>query len=674
MQNTTAVIFVTYIVQAAGAALVAVVFRSFQRHYQRGYLHYWTQSWFALCLALLGGTAALLTGRDGTGHLYALAIDVMTSAAGYLQIGWLLLGTRELTARRAVSVVFVRRILWALGLLGAASAAALFWDPDSEALRYLARVGVRSVAAGVAFCLAAVAVWRAERARVGLGHRLVCVSFFVYGLEQFPAFGVGVAAIVRGSLESYATFVGFFDFLVQFAMALGMVIWLLEDERQSTADAARQIEHLAYHDTLTGLPNRQLFLDRLGRAIASAHRTGHQLAVFFLDLDRFKLINDSLGHSVGDRLLQVVAERMRHLLREEDTVTRLGGDEFTILAPKVRHVEDAVTVARKVRDAVKHPVMLDGREFFISTSIGISMYPSDGEDGETLLKNADTAMYRAKATGRDTFQLYAPAMNAKALEQLALENGLRRAIVNDELELHYQPIIEMATERIVAFETVLRWRHSALGLLRPDNFIVLAEATGMILPIGEWVLRRACEQVRAWQRLGRPELRASVNLSPRQLQQPGFVRFVSQVLAETGLAPETLELEVTETMAMQSDDETVAKLRELKRMGVRIAIDDFGTGYSSLSALRLFPVDALKIDQSFVRDIAIDPNDAAIAAAVIALARTLRLSVIAEGVESDRQLAFLREQHCDYWQGYLHSRPATAAACEELLTREAEKV
>jgi len=449
-----------------------------------------------------------------------------------------------------------------------------------------------------------------------------------------------------------------------------MVIWLLEDERRTAVDAASQIEHLAYHDALTGLPNRQLFLDRLDVAIASAHRSGTQLGVFFLDLDRFKLINDSLGHSVGDKLLQVVARRIRALLRDDDTVTRIGGDEFTILVPSVERVEDATVVARRVRETLKHPIVIDGRELFVSASIGVSLYPSDGDDAETLLKNADTAMYRAKTQGRDTVQLYAPAMNARALEQLTLENRLRRALPNGELELFYQPIVAMSTRRICAMETVLRWRHPELGLLAPDAFVALAETTGLIVPIGEWVLRTACRQLREWQEGGLPELRAAVNLSVRQLQQADFVSLVSEILGETRIPPETLELELTESMAMQSDGDALGKLRELKRLGVRISIDDFGTGYSSLSALRLFPADSLKIDRSFVGQIATDPDDAAIAEAVIALARSLKLHVIAEGVETREQLEFLRDHHCDYWQGFLFCQPRPAAACSAMLSRE----
>jgi diguanylate cyclase (GGDEF)-like protein len=393
----------------------------------------------------------------------------------------------------------------------------------------------------------------------------------------------------------------------------------------------------------------------------------HRFAVLFLDLDRFKVINDSLGHAIGDRLLQSISRRLTGLLREGDTVTRIGGDEFTILVPHLQHSDDAIVVARKVRDALKHPIEIDGRELYVSTSIGISLYPNDGEDANALLRNADAAMYRAKAQGRDTFRLYAPAMNAKALEQLALENGLRKAIANGELIMHYQPIVSFATSRVIGVEALIRWNHPELGLLFPADFISLAEATGLIGPLGEWSLREACAQVKTLREHGLSNLHAACNLSVRQIQQLDFVETISSILHDTGLPAAALDLEITESIAMQSDDDTIEKLRAVKRLGVRISIDDFGTGYSSLSALRLFPVDSLKIDQSFVHDITATSGDAAIATAVIAMAHSLDLTVIAEGVETEGQLAFLRGRGCNAYQGYYVSHPLTAEECEAVI-------
>jgi diguanylate cyclase (GGDEF)-like protein len=432
-----------------------------------------------------------------------------------------------------------------------------------------------------------------------------------------------------------------------------------------------QLRRQVYHDTLTGLPNRALFQDRLALAVAQAHRHGKGLAVLFLDVDRFKVINDSLGHSVGDRLIREVAARLRSCLREGDTVARLGGDEFTLLLPDVGQAVDAAKVAKKVLDLVRMPFDLDGRELFVTSSMGISLYPDDGSDAETLVKNADAAMYRAKEQGRDHYQLYTPALNATALERLALESSLRRALAHDELLLHYQPILDVATRRLHGVEALLRWHHPELGLVPPAEFIPLAEVTGLILAMGPWVLRTACAQARAWQHV-QPGLRVAVNLSARQFQEAGLVGHVTDALADTGLDPRCLQLEITESSAMQNAQTAIQTLRELKALGVGLSIDDFGTGYSSLSYLRRFPIDTLKIDQSFIRDIGTDPDDAAIASAIIALAHTLKLTVVAEGVETEDQLEFLSRHGCDRTQGYLFSRPLSAERCTEVLAAPAK--
>ena len=428
-----------------------------------------------------------------------------------------------------------------------------------------------------------------------------------------------------------------------------------------------RIRSLAYHDTLTGLPNRLLFADRLGLAVAQAHRLGQRLAVLFLDLDGFKLINDSLGHSLGDRLLEVVAERIHGALREGDTVARLGGDEFTLLLPGVSRAEDAPKVAEKVLETVRQPIAIDGRELYVTGSVGISLYPDDGTDPETLVRNADAAMYRAKDRGRDSYELYAPAMNATAVERLALESSLRKALSQDALRLHYQPLLDLATGSVYGVEALLRWERPGHGLVFPDAFIPLAELTGLILPIGPWVWRSACLQVKRWHASGHGDLRLAVNLSARQFQQPDVAAQVTRALEETGFPPTHLDLEITESYAMQNPDAAIQTLRELKAVGVGLSIDDFGVGYSSLSYLKRLPIDTLKIDRSFVRDITTDPDDAAIVTAVIAMARTLELRVVAEGVETEPQRAFLAAQGCDRAQGFLWSRAVPAEECEKLL-------
>jgi diguanylate cyclase (GGDEF)-like protein len=389
--------------------------------------------------------------------------------------------------------------------------------------------------------------------------------------------------------------------------------------------------------------------------------------VLFLDLDRFKSVNDSLGHAAGDRLIQEVAERLRTCLREGDTVARLGGDEFTLLLPGVAQVVDAARVAEKVLDALRVPFLIDDRELLATASIGISLYPEDGRDADMLVKNADNAMYRAKQQGRDNYQLCAPALNATALERLALESSLRHAVGQDELVLHYQPVLDLVSGRVESMEALLRWRHPELGLVPPADFIPLAEMTGLVIAFSPWVLRTACAQAREWQAAGHPGLGVAVNLSARQFQHPGLVGQVKRALEETRLEARFLELEISESSAMQGPEANVPTFRALKALGVRLAIDDFGTGCSSLSYLRRFPIDALKIDRSFTAEITRDPDDAAIANVVIALAHTLKLRVVAEGVETDDQLSFLTARRCDQGQGYLFGSPRPAQDCTALL-------
>jgi diguanylate cyclase (GGDEF)-like protein/PAS domain S-box-containing protein len=431
--------------------------------------------------------------------------------------------------------------------------------------------------------------------------------------------------------------------------------------------AQELIHHQAYHDALTGLPNRMLLADRLNLALAHAHRQQGSLAVMFLDLDHFKLVNDTLGHSLGDRLLTALAERLKACVREDDTVARVGGDEFVLLLPGISRGEDAAKIAQKVLDYVSKPLLLDGHELFVTTSVGIGMYPSDGEETESLLKNADSAMYRAKEMGRNNYQLFTPAMNARAVLRLSLESGLRRGLERGEFALYYQPIVTLGSRSIAGVESLVRWRHPERGLIEPADFIPLAEDSRLILPLGQWVLEQACLQMRLWREAGLAPLRIAVNLSARQFQQRDLIRTVHQALKEARLSPASLELEITESAAMQNVDLTVGMLYGLREMGVRIAMDDFGTGHSSLSYLKRFPIDAIKIDQSFIRDMTVDPYDAAIVSGVVDMAHSLKLRVVAEGVESEEQAAFLRGLRCDEMQGYLFARPLPAEGLLEVL-------
>jgi diguanylate cyclase (GGDEF)-like protein/PAS domain S-box-containing protein len=437
-------------------------------------------------------------------------------------------------------------------------------------------------------------------------------------------------------------------------------------ERKRTEE---RLSYLAQYDPLTGLPNRTLFRDRLELALARARRDGHLIGVMFLDLDRFKEVNDNLGHSVGDELLVQVASRLKENLRDIDTISRLAGDEFTFIIEGAARVEQVAAVADKILGVFAQPVRAGGHEIFVTGSIGIAISDSGKDTVDELLKNADIAMYHAKGEGRNNYQVYSDEVHASSSEKLSLETKLRRAIEREEFVLVYQPQVDIGTGRIVGAEALIRWQSSELGLVSPARFIPLAEESGLIVPIGEWVLRTACRQNRAWQDAGLEPIGVSVNLSPRQFRSRNLLETVVGILAEERLDARLLELEITETTVMQRADEVVVMLGRLDAIGVRLAIDDFGTGYSSLSYLKRFPVHKLKIDQSFVRDISNDGDDAAIVGAIVGMARALELHVIAEGVETRQQLDFLRKLGCDEYQGYLFSKPVSAEAFAALLDK-----
>ncbi|MGE0082550.1 MAG: putative bifunctional diguanylate cyclase/phosphodiesterase, partial [Thiohalomonadaceae bacterium] len=422
-----------------------------------------------------------------------------------------------------------------------------------------------------------------------------------------------------------------------------------------------RIHHLAHYDVLTDLPNRLLFNDRLAHSMERAQRTGARVALLFLDLDHFKNVNDTLGHEFGDKLLRVIAERLRSAVREQDTVARLGGDEFTVVLEHLARVQDAGVVANKILEAVAHPVNLQGHELFVRASIGISIFPDDGRDVQTLLRNADAAMYRAKEHGRNTYQYYTPELTVASIERLDLENALRRALERGELFLQYQPQVAIPSGRIVGAEALLRWNHPTKGLIPPSQFIPLAEDAGLMVLIGAWVIETACMQLRVWRDEGLPLRRMAVNLSGQQITRGELVETVGNILERTGVDPADLELEITESFVMAHLGDGLDTLYGLKRLGITLAIDDFGTGYSSLAYLKRLPIDRLKIDRSFVHDIPADRDDMAIAATIIAMAHNLDLQVIAEGVEQPAQVDFLGRHRCDEVQGYLYGKPLSAA-------------
>ena len=465
--------------------------------------------------------------------------------------------------------------------------------------------------------------------------------------SHFPATILGAPALIDGRPASVGT--------------------LLDISVQKAAE--QRIRELADYDVLTGLPNRRLLRERFVQLVAAAERDKEELAVIFLDLDHFKRVNDSLGHSVGDDLLCEVARRLDSVVRRVDTLARLGGDEFIFAMPGF-HSAAAADVARRLIDVFSRPFEVGGHELTVTPSLGISIFPHDGYDLETLLRNADTAMYQAKEIGRNAFRFYSSEMNSKSLDRLLMESNLRRALSQNEFVLHYQPLVNLESGLIVGVEALIRWLHPELGLIMPDRFIHIAEETGLINPIGDWVLCEACRQAQAWAEEGLPAMAMAVNVAPVQFRQSGFIEVVAGALATSGLEPGRLELELTERTVMHDADINMGTLSALHRMGVELSLDDFGTGYSSLAYLKRFPVGKLKIDRSFVNDLETDPDDWAIASTIVSMGRSLRMTVLAEGVEKAEQLALLRKMGCDMAQGFLFSRPVSAECMADMLRRQ----
>jgi diguanylate cyclase (GGDEF)-like protein len=447
---------------------------------------------------------------------------------------------------------------------------------------------------------------------------------------------------------------------------LGLIYYLVYREMTMRRQTEEKLRIVATHDPLTALPNRTLLHERLSHALAKAQRHDRRLAALFIGLDRFKTVNDTLGHEAGDALLQDAARRLYDCLRETDTMARQGGDEFVVLMDELSDREPIARVSQRILDAVGRPFSLDGRDLHISASIGIAVYP---DDGRTLLRNADIAMHRAKEKGGNSFQYYSAQLDNHSVERLAIESGLRRALERGELSLHYQPKVNIASGLISGMEALLRWQHPELGSVSPARFIPIAEETGLIVPIGAWVLKTACAQTREWQRRGVRRFAVAVNLSPRQFAADNLLDDIKSALAESGLAPQDLEVEITESMVMDNPDKAIEVLRQVKALGVSVAIDDFGIGYSSLAYLKRFPIDTVKVDRSFVEDIPADENSMAIAQAVIAMAHNLRLKVVAEGVESEGQLSFLRGEGCDDIQGYYFCEARAASSIGGMMSK-----
>jgi diguanylate cyclase (GGDEF)-like protein len=668
MVSATLVVFTSNLAQAVGAVFLAIVLLGFHRLYERPYLRTWAWSWWAFSVSLVSGSVALyLVPYMPPAAPARLATSSLALVAGYWQMAWLLFGTYEVLRDRSVPRRPRQMILTFLLLLGVASVAlSLSLAPHA---RFLVRVGVRSFLLGVAFLIAGWGIWRSHGHSRGFGRQLLAGALLLFGAHQIHYVAIAIAQLFTVRAMAYSAYLGSFDFLFQALVAIGMVVWLLEDERRRAIAVSQRIEHLAYHDLLTDLPNRHLLVRYLKEAIVRAEARRERLAVLYLDLDRFKVVNDSLGNAGGDELLKSFAERLRKRLRSTDLIARLAADEFAILLPAVESEETILRVAQKVLEVTRLPFTLQGQEIFLTASVGIGRCPEDGTDAELLLKRAEIAMVRVKGTNRDAFQFYAPSMDSNSLEQLSLEADLRKALTREhgELVLFYQPVLDSRRRCVDGVEALLRWHHPTRGLMAPGEFLWLAEVSGLASVLDLWVLRTACREVQEWRSRGSLDLQLAVNLSPRSFQQPELLDQIRGALAEAGLPPALLVLEITETLAMQNAENTLAVLGGLKELGVKIAIDDFGTGFSSLSYLTTFPVDTLKVDRSFVHTLGLGRGGEEVAAAVIALALSLEISVVAEGVEEEKQWRWLEGLGCERFQGYYFSPPLAAAECQDLL-------
>ena len=513
---------------------------------------------------------------------------------------------------------------------------------------------------------------------LGIALSEICTFVFSFALSYLFWRHVPYEVLIIGSFDAFLVSL----LVVSIVITSVSKISTLQQEIKSREEAEKQMRSLAYYDSLTNLPNRTFFKELLKQAIAYAHRSKLIFAVLFVDLDDFKRINDTLGHEMGDKLLQALSKRLFKSLRDSDYIARLeenettdaaarlGGDEFVLLLQGLAHIHDAGKAASRILEAISRPFDLDGHDVFISASIGISLYPSDGEECIDLLKSADVAMYQAKATGRNSYKYYSKSMNARAGEYLTLSSKLHKALENGEFLLYYQPKKSILENKIISLEALLRWKPADSDLVPPSKFIPLLEETGLIIPIGEWILHTACSQNKIWQEAGYEPIVVSVNVSNRQFNQKNMIEVVTQALHNANLQPEYLELEITESMIMQDTEEAIAILHKFKNMGIQISMDDFGTGYSSLNYLRYMPLNALKIDRSFVMNLATNRSDAAIIEAIIALAHSLSLKVIAEGVETEQQLSFLKSRGCDEVQGFLLSRPLPVEEISRFLTKK----
>ncbi|HPR64114.1 MAG TPA: EAL domain-containing protein [Thermoanaerobaculia bacterium] len=669
MINPTSMILATHMAQALESIIIALVLAGLYRTYNRNFLLQWSRSWWAVSIYLFGSCAGLLyyqmqVSIESQGRL---AISAISLAAAYLHVAWLLFGMREIASGTVVPRPRMIRVLVIFSLAGIASTFIFPFDPSMEFVRFFVRVGVRSLVAGIAFVVSGVVMWRQRVQSARIGYLFISGSFVVYGMEQFLYFVTTLGQLAGQPYPRYALYLGYVDFLLYMFMGISMVLWFLEEAQARVVDATEKIQHMAYHDPLTGLPNRHLYVDRLSQALAHAFREREKVAVLYLDLDRFKTINNTLGYAFGDELLRSAAERLKQCIRDGDTVAKFGGDEFGLIVTGLHETSAVDTVTQKILASLRQPYHLQNREVYITTSIGVSLFNDHGYYPDDLLDGAHSAVFEAKKRGRDRAVLYDPVMRVEDSEHLSMEGDLRKAMASDQIVLHYQPLLDLKTGKIRGLEALVRWEHPTMGLLYPAEFLSLAETIGIGDELNLRVLRKAVQQVKEWHNRGMKDLFIAINLVARLFQHPSLVEEVRSLLGKAGIPPENLHLEVTETVAIQNPDASREVLNSLHDLGVNISIDDFGTGYSALSYLRNFPIDTLKIDQSFIQSMPFDTVAVSILEAIIAMAHSMDLVVVAEGVETEAQKSLLAKKDCDLMQGFLFSRAVPPQECDLLL-------
>jgi diguanylate cyclase (GGDEF)-like protein len=652
------------LVQAIFSWLIALLLGYFSRKVPRVYLADWSRAWWAYGLGQLGAASALYSGVAGTSFPLSRFVSTWVSQLGaYWHAAWLLFGVFSLAVLWTPTKRGRQVILGGLALVAFAASLAYGEDPSAVAARLFVRVSVRAFSIGASLAVAGVLLFYHTRKAGSAGSRITAVALGLAAVHQ----GV-VGAEAAGWLGGvWRTWVGYGDVAMIGFVGLASVIWLLEEEQQRLMAAAYEIDRLAYFDVVTGLPNRRLLLERLRDAVERGHATRGTFALFVLDIDDFKRINDSLGHEAGDRLLIAMAQRLKQVVREGDTLARVGGDEFAFLVSGIGSEQQALELSERIREAFLSPFQLEDRSLYVSSSLGISLFPRHGEDPMGLLRKADTAMHQAKETPRQRFVVYDDKMSSWTRERLIFDHALRKGELLAQLELYYQPVVTAGSGAIVGVEALLRWRHPERGLLTPSSFLALAEACGASEDISRWVLERALQDLAEWRSRFRTDWRVAINLTARTFEAPELLEQVQSALERTQLPPSVLELEITETMALLSGGQAIETLRALRAIGVRIAVDDFGTGYSSLSYLRELPLDTLKLDASFVRELGRRPEDSRIVGAVIQLAHGLGLEVVAEGVEREEQMAILGMLSCDRMQGFLFSKPTPKAELETII-------